>query len=357
MKKRIIIFVSALILLAAGLLAILLRKEEVRVSETTIPYVREVLSDESLHEHGVLFSALEPPVGGDIVIVGCNQTARCVQDAFAAFDSFDNIDGRFVPDGLPDFSGERIVCIRDDFHSPYHLQALRDQEAFRKTGVEMLLHSLDSLYSVSQYDVIGRGRKPSAKAIIYSDPEIDRHVRIDIDTLISASGCTVPVFTPLTSVSARIPEGSNVGVICRTSEYGTDLYPSIWPDCTVFPSDTLNPLTSYLDRYVEAGALSALDVLVVADEGVDLERLQAELDAANDMNRLEYLDYNHLLSADFKVIVPSEAMAADCYRALRGRDLFAHRIHYPEKKSYVTVRRPRTDDGSYIVIPDIYVQN
>ena len=343
--------------LAALLPAIFSCKEEVKVSENTIPFVRDVILDESMHEHGVLYSSLEAQPSGDVVIVGSRQAARTVLDAFAAFDSFDNIDGSSASDGLPDFSGENLVCLRDDYHSPYYLQAARDRQAFRRLGVEMLLASMDSLYSVSQYDIIGRGRKNPAKAVVFADSEIDRHARFDIDTLLLASGCDLPVFSPLASVSARIPEGANVGVICRPEHYGSDLYTTFWPDCTVFASDSLGPLTSFLDRYVAQGALSALDVLVVADGEVDLEELQNELEAVNDMNRLEYLDYNHLLSGDFKVIVPAEAMAADCIRTLRERDLFSHRIHYPEKKFYLTVARPRTDDGSYIVIPDIYVQN
>ncbi len=77
----------------------------------TIPLVKALSADTT-----GLFRSGGP--SGTIVILGAPADVAVTSRLFSQMDAEDNIDGRPVPDQLPDFSGERFIAVIDTLFRP-----------------------------------------------------------------------------------------------------------------------------------------------------------------------------------------------------------------------------------------------
>ena len=101
--------------------------------------------------------------------------------------------------------------------------------------------------------------------------------------------------------------------------------------------DALSDILAFLDMYVLSGASSPLSVLLL--DPFAMSYRSSDYKAAVETIRTDpdYASYRRLLSDGFVVADAMTAIASSCYRLLREKDMFTHRIAYPEKVEYSLV--------------------
>lgn len=88
-------------------------------------------------------------------------------EALSCCDYFDNVDGRSVPDGLPDFAGETLDLICDSANAPYEGYVAKGNENYLKElNFKNFLSALDTTCAVGQFDKNSLTRKQSSKIVI-----------------------------------------------------------------------------------------------------------------------------------------------------------------------------------------------
>ncbi len=159
----------------------------------TIPYVDAILSDS--------LSGLKNLAGcsgkssGVIALIGDPRSCLVVGEKLMTSDEFDNIDGRKVPDGLPDFAGETIVTLLDFVNPPYegYLETEEGRGLLREITVKNALAMLDTVCLTNPYDRASFVSKGAPKLLLLCSPVLYGHGREDVVDLFRRIGCEVPV--------------------------------------------------------------------------------------------------------------------------------------------------------------------
>ena len=183
---------SFLILLLAAACA-----RTVPAGPQTVQLVQDILTGKAPHEAGILAAYPQHSSDGDIYIIGARDICTHLGTQMLMADNFDNIDGSPNPDRLPDFAGERIVCVIDQAFTPYDeytdsLQRLQ----LRELTVRLMLAAMDTLMSADPVSFELNGRKSRAKMVVFASPELDTCGRWDADSLLHASGAKICLVTP-----------------------------------------------------------------------------------------------------------------------------------------------------------------
>ena len=177
---------------------------EVKVpSGDAIPYVARVLGNPSSTEHQALFSADGSDVSGAIAIIGAPEACVRLTEKFLGGDDFDNIDGRKVPDGLPDFAGETFISYMDAANTPYEGYAEKgNQMMLREIAVRNFLKALDTLALETPFGDSSSVTKPRAKMVVMASPLL-ADAKADIDTLLHISGRDIPIVWAASEISSE----------------------------------------------------------------------------------------------------------------------------------------------------------
>lgn len=352
-----------LILTGLAFLACQPRMEEHR---PTIQYVREVLADNSGPVYSLLSHYGEADRKGDIVIIGTREQCSALGAQFTTCDLFDNVDASRNSDGLPDFGGEYIAAIVDDATAPYSdFAGNGDPIALREAVVRSVICAIDTTYSLTAYDIECQGRKSPAKTVILADMYQQIYGKFDVDTLLHSTGCGIEVITPLEAMLDFTLGGTqqqeiNLGIICSASVKDSALYrtavseilPGRQVNCFASPSvgsDTTNVLVSFLDRYIAAGNTKALDAIIIDDYSVMQDQVREGIRRASSLMSEESLIYARYLADGIRVATPAEAVSSECFKLMRERNLFTHKISLPQILSYKTV--DRKDEGRMLLTP------
>lgn len=347
-------------------------RRQVVETRPTIPLVREILADKN--GPGMqLLRDLRPMPASDIAVIGSDFACDRLAEQFCFRDLQDNVDARFVADGLPDFAGETFECIGDSLDYQSFVSSGQTEELRRQT-VMRVLAALDTVVHISPYDLDGLASKASAKMVILADPFLTEYGGFDVDTLLSTAGCSVPVVRPVELMIDRaFEEGGrwdlSVGIICDPRLDGSGIYEKIFArkaaergakgaTCVAFGmADRDSLLHRFLRRYRDAGNARPLDAILIDDLSVQPDSLKLELAEIVSVMNESSMTYGRLVSRNFVFLNTFDAVAERCYSFLRENNLFTHNIAQPQVSIYRPVRKPESDDESIILIPGSYVQN
>lgn len=341
---------------------------QVTGTRETIPYVSSLLIDKNSHEMSLLKGLGAPSPAGDIFIIGSEPVCADFAEFFSSIDKRDNVDGSIGSDLLPDYCGETLDCVTDSF-------GLSDSpELARERAVRKVLASMDTTVHISPYDIDGMGRKNLAKVIILADPFVAQNGAFDVDTLFRSTGCTIPVIVPLDAMIRKVFRQSpdrnlSVGVIYGTHYKDETPFVSRFnelaaesghgdSECFVYRNERKDSLFHYfLTEYSKVNQGRPLDALIVDDVNIDLDMLKLELAETLSVLHESSMTLGRLISKDFLLFEAKTEVEEACYRILRERNLFTHNISYPRVEEYKAHLKPRSDDGSIILIHADYVQN
>lgn len=364
-------------LIGAGLAALLLVaacNRPVQGGRDTIDFVKAIAADSGSPEHVLLSGFHKPANGGDIYLIGTTESCRLLGQAFLECDMFENARGNEWGDGLKDFAGEEFDYIADQAFTPYqeYLSA-SGPEKLREAAVRLCISALQPNCNVSIYDLDGNQAKTPAKLIVLADPWTLRYGKYDVDTLFTMTGCNVPVVSPQELMFDRVLGGEkkyfSLGVMCDSTYASKELYHELF-DAKVSQHDVVGAkcfeayvpaergsLMAFLDCYAEAGGSEPLDALLIDNLTVDKGKLLEELKTIRDFNKEEFMRYGKLVSPDFLIVSSTEATMTECYRIMRGHNLFTHRIARPVSREYTV--RPMLEGGEmqYLLIPTENVQD
>lgn len=336
-------------------------RDAVIPGRSAVPYVSEVLYGE---ESGLLESFDPHDTKGSIVLVGPYDS--CLTAMFIHADELDNIDAKPNPDGLPDFSGERIDVIDDSANSPYRFATDDDKETLRTLAVKNFIGALDSKCSIGAFDDERLQEKPQAKMVVFTSPLNALYGQFDVDTLCTLTGCEIPVLYPSRTVFEKQLERGiehlHIAVLTDSITAASGVYPEVFDEishsrgilgtgCVAFAKDSVVTVNSMLARYRTSGGDMPVSALIVDDPSVSTEMLKESLDQVLSVQNEANINARKLITKDFVIIDMRQTLVDECYRILRKNNIFTHNIAYPVSKEYMTVKASGKD-GYHIVEKD-----
>ena len=348
-----------ILLLSALAAAVSCRSGAGSEAESAIPYVRSVLSNPEGREYRLLESFDPSRRDAAIYVVGDLQSCLLATGDLSEADDRDNIDALPGSDLLPDFAGETIALFADVAGGAHDSLLLDGRgDVLRELTVRSVLKCLDTLCYLSPFDADGLGHKSHAKIVVLADPAAAFYGMYDVDSLLSATRCALPVVSPLYTLSREmiVSDGLNVGVIAPEQRAQSGMYADVFlkaaamggfadVSCTAYPAQMQGDiLLNYLDRYIEDGHTRPLDFLLVDVPGVDIEAMTATLERVRSVMNEESLRYASCIAPDFRFVQTSSVLRRECYNLLRERNLFTHRIAYPLVERYLNVSRSSSDE-------------
>lgn len=321
--------------------------------QSTIEFVRSILRDAESPEYMILKSYDPSECDAAIYVIGDSLSCKMAAMHLVGRDRSDNIDGIADTDGLPDFAGERIAMLTDVANGHYDSLVLNGQQALlREITVRNLLKTVDTLCYLSPFDMEGLGKKSKAKVVVLASPAVASNGLFDVDSLLVASACELPVICPVAILANEIVESPavTVGVITSPTRVDAGIYDTLFGDLASAGSKKMNcisiavdsqesALSSFLDMYIAAGNVAPLDVLLVDDPACDVGKMNAELEKIRSVMNEEFQKYSEFLTPGFAIVEPLSVLGDECYKLLRERNLFTHRIALPATESYLVISR------------------
>lgn len=165
-------------------------------STNTIKLVEDILADTSSVRYSLVNGFDENYVKGKIAIIAPQARTSVLVKYLTSCDIFDNVDGSKNPDGLPDFSGETILCMPEIVNVP---DSTTDKDRIRELIVIQVLD----------------GVQHGAKVVILA-PELAAAGLEDVDYLFESLGKDLPVITMpvFEGDSANVKSDSAVAEYC-----------------------------------------------------------------------------------------------------------------------------------------------
>lgn len=341
-------------------------KKKAETGEPPIALVSAIIENQAMPAHGMVaeYNANDP--SKSIFLVGSPELCESLRARLLEVDEFDNIDGRRSPDGLPDFAGEVICTIVDFANAPYSTFTARgNEEELREITVRNLLAAMDTLCFINEYDKAGVGSKPLPKAVVMTSPYATACGKYDVDTLMKALGCRLPVVFPVESMLDKVfaaKKGSlAVGFVTGEESLSADGYAKLLAnkaakegregcESIVFPTEMMavDPLLAFLDSCLVEGKVRPLDAIIVDDPNADADALRMTLSRITNPGNPESLSYGKLIAPGCVLQEITEVVSDECYTILRKGNLFTHRIAFPSSLEFKTVAVP---DSTYVLTP------
>lgn len=315
--------------LACAVIAVCSCKPKIVSERPVIDYVSEVIEERANPANKLLSSFDAREANANIVVFGPLEEVRPLAGAFLMYDRFDNVDARPVRDSLPDFAGEVITrVIMADAKPLEKLRTDDDQLALRELAVKAALACLDTASFRTPGDLSSYSHKVRGKAVVLTSSAMAAFGKYDVDSLFRSFGIEDAVFFPLELMADRAfakPE-TRIGIV---SEQSAELYDEFFKyrdDAAghfigVFPKESVLGEVSVVDSL-------ALDILLMDDYSVPADSLRKRFPKV-------------------EVITPGEVACEACFKAMRSRNIFTHRVAYPRRETYTALIR---DDSEYILI-------
>ena len=191
----------------ALLAALVSCNERPTVLRDTIPYVKQLAVD-TTGSFRLIHAYRTAGTKGSIAVIGEPDAAARLASVLKEADLVDNINGRPVPDRLPDFAGEAFDIILDEYNDPYLRMAGSSPDSLREVAVHNAVIAVDSVAYSNALDPRSRLSKTRAKVFVLANSLLAGYGQFDIDTLFKMAG-RVPVV--LTSVEATLQEAARSG--------------------------------------------------------------------------------------------------------------------------------------------------
>lgn len=337
-------------------------KDTVDVGRGTVPFVEDLLSGQNAGLS--LLTDFNPRDSrGSIALIGPFEADSVLAARLLTADDVDNIDGRAVPDGLPDFAGEQIDIIADE--SCLNIP-LSESEELRTAAVRTFMAALDTAFSLGAFDDERLQSKLPAKLVVYTSSINAEAGAFDVDTLCRSTECTIPVVFPSRVVIGqqldRNIEHLHIAVLTDSLTAASGVYPRIFDEmsrsrgilgtgCTAFYAGSSSDMNSILSLYKASGGNMPISALLIDDRSVNIEMLKTSLEEVLSVQNEANLNSRKLVTRDLTLVDVEKAVADECYRILRHRNIFTHNISYPVSKSFMTVKSS-SGDGYNLVEKD-----
>lgn len=324
----------------------------------TIPFVKQMAAD-STGTLEMLATYREDGTRGSIAILGEPGPVLRLGERFLTVDAVDNIDGRKAQDRLPDFSGEHFDLMLDLYNAPYGRFLPGSPDSLREIAVRNALFAADSVCLSDASHPASRLHKSRAKVLVLASSLLSAHGVFDIDTLFKMAGKTPILITPVETMLSRALSSGPVQIGVWAGNEARESYRLLFESLPhegssltaiqpVTTMDERRALRDFLRRYREAGN-HRLDCLLLDSFDADLFQLQAEINHIRLEVTEEDRELNALISNNFYIIDPKEAITDACYRILRKENLFTHDIAYPSA-SYFQTEESGTGDYALVAI-------
>ena len=310
------------------------------VVRDTIPYVKQIAVD-TVGTFSLVKQYRTAGTKGTIALIGEPDECLLLSRAFMTADFVDNIDGKAVPDRLPDFSGEAFEVVLDNFNAPYLRLASSSPDSLREAAVRNAVMVLDTVAYSNPYDKSSRLRKGNAKVFVLASSLLSEFGRFDIDTLFKMGGREALILSP---DEALVDVASRTGVkhaAAWAPAESREAYLSAAEgiDLTVIsPSggDVRTAFRELLRQYRRQKPNTVLDAVLLDSFTVSLEDLQAEVEHIHRQITEEDMAFDRILAPRFRFLEPKACLTDACYRLLREKNLFTHNIAYPSIRYFQT---------------------
>ena len=271
---------------------------------------------------------------GRIVLLGESAEGIYLARRFQSEDRRDNIDGRFLRDSLPDFSGETFDVIMDAYNEPYS-SFLSDSvgiDSLREAAVRGALFAWDTL--------------SQAKVIVFTSPLQARYGMFDVDTLQQLKGGRCRLMSPVhESLKAAVRGGAkNIAVWASDPVRESGVYESVFAEMglegsvvSITPDPALDICTEFrsvLRQYRMTG--KKMDALILDGYGKDPAPLWSEIPIIRRAATEEEDAFSAMLPQNFQILDPGACIVDAIYDLLRENNLFTHRIHRPSVRFFIT---------------------
>ena len=318
---------SSIILLAA-LLGLGSCQPKVESERPVIQYVSDLIQDRSSAGHQLLDSFKQKDPGGNIVVCGPQEEVSSLAFSLFLSDNFDNVDARPVRDSLLDFSGEVIsrVVIKDESR----LKSFNTEEGaerLRELTVKAALASLDTLSYRTLSDMSSYSHKAKGKVLVLSSSAMAAYGKYDLDSLLRVFNIKDVVFFPLELMAEKVAgdEDTRVGIVSSKPAKLYEEFFKYQPDFEgsligVYPKEIVLDSVSVVDTM-------ALDVLLLDDYSIKADTLRTRF-------------------PKIQIIDPGEVVSEACFKAMRRRNIFTHRVAYPKWEGFSAILN---EDSEFIL--------
>ena len=113
-------------------------------------------------------------------------------------------------------------------------------------------------------------------------------------------------------------------------------------------TDAMCAFLDFLRKYRNSPAEKQISSIIVDDWKIDVGALRNAAASVKGLAQDSLITYLPLLREDFDIIGIREAVAGACFRQMRMRNIFTHRISHPTLDTFSTVAS--RSDGSFMLV-------
>lgn len=354
---------KTLILGAAACAVLLSCRRDPATPRPTTALVHSILAD-TTGVYQLAAKAGNRGAEGSIALIGEPSDAIALARCFQTSDQKDNIDGRGLRDGLPDFAGESFDVILDAYNEPYsHFlsggpDAPSQVDSLRDAAVRNALFAWDSTCVSSAFNPDARLHKSRAKALVFTSSLQAEFGLFDIDTLQQLSGGCSRLISPVhVMLDQAYGRGArNLAVWTTRTVRTSGTWQAVfgrkgWADAylmVITPEQALDvrtELRNLLRQYRSCG--KRLDALLIDSYSIDPALLHSELELIRREGTEEDMLFSSMLSSDMCLLLPIPSLLEETYSWLRKNNLFTHRIARPVLHYFET---DESDQGTPLLV-------
>ena len=338
------------------LLALVSCRERQIVVRDTIPYVKQIAVD-TVDTFELVRTYRTAGTKGSIAVIGEPEDASRLAAVLLVADEVDNIDGKAVPDRLPDFAGETFDILLDLYNAPYVRMAASSPDSLREVAVRNAVTAIDTVAYSNALDPNSRLSKTRAKVFVLANSLLSEYGKFDIDTLFKMAGREPVILTPVEAMLQAAERAGFKSVAVWAPAEARSAYENVAKtltpglDVTVV-STTGNGLLrpafrDVLRIYRSLKPGTNLDAVLLDSFTADLEELNAEKEHIHRQITEEDMAFDRILMPHFRFIEPNACLTTALYRLLREKNLFTHDITYPTVRYYQT---EENRDGEFVPV-------
>lgn len=338
------------------LLALVSCKERQTVVRDTIPYVKQIAVD-TTGTFNLVRTYRSAGTKGSVAVIGEPEAASRLAAVLLSADEVDNIDGKAVPDRLPDFAGETFDILLDLYNAPYVRMAASSPDSLREVTVRNTVIAIDTVAYSNALDPNSRLSKTRAKIFVLANSLLSEYGKFDMDTLFKMAGREALILTPVEAMLRTAADAGYKSVAIWAPAEARSAYENVAKaltpgmDVTVV-STTGNGLLrpafrDMLRIYRSLKPGTNLDAVLLDSFTADLEELYAEKEHIHRQITEEDMAFDRILMPHFRFIEPNTSLTTALYRLFREKNLFTHDIAYPTVRYYET---EENRDGVFVPV-------
>lgn len=340
--------------------------ELIPVAESAIKDVTSVYYRDFSDYSPIEFSKL--PVG----VFDSGTGGLNVVEQILTMDSFDNITGKAVPDGIPDFAGEDLQYLDDYANMPYSTYVSEGESDYlRELVVKDALFLTGEKYYLNDEEDHPTGFKKPVKLVVVACNTASAVGMKDITNMFKVAGCKVKVMGVIEAgVRAAVTDMKEngryaVGIMSNSATLSSEIYQKNIADSAAARKCSVDIVTKDcegLDEAINNGSDSIeilarrnfrelVDGYLKSDPSVPMKCVilgsthypYLKKVLGNELAKLRNTRiggravYRELLADNFKFVDPSEYTAKECYMYLRENKLLALNVNSSSLESFISV--------------------